>query len=195
MPVSELVDTGVALAALEGETESGDTHLVARHSDGVLIAGIDGLGHGGDAAHAAGLARAVLEEDPGADLVELFARCHTRLARSRGVVMSLASFTARGELGWLGVGNVEGTLLREAGGSESILLLGGVVGYTLPKLRPSTTSVAPGDLLVLTTDGVNHGFLEGLDPSLPTQVLADRIVADHGRESDDALALVARYLG
>ena len=105
--MSELVDTGVAVATLPWETESGDTHVVAPHSDGVLVAGIDGLGHGSEAAHAARLARSVLEDDPGADLVELFARCHTRLARSRGVVMSLATFTAGGELVWLGVGNVE----------------------------------------------------------------------------------------
>jgi negative regulator of sigma-B (phosphoserine phosphatase) len=193
--VSELVDAGVALAVLSGETESGDTHLVAPHNDGVLVAGIDGLGHGSEAAHAARLARSVLEEDPGADLVELFSRCHTRLARSRGVVMSLATFTARGELVWLGVGNVEGTLLREAGGRDAILLLGGVVGYALPRLRPSTTSVAPGDLLVLATDGVSHGFIQSLDTSLPPQALADGIVAEYGRDSDDALALVARYLG
>jgi phosphoserine phosphatase RsbX len=193
--VSELVDAGVALAVLRGETESGDAHVVAPHSGGVLVAGIDGLGHGSEAAHAARLARAVLEEDPGADLVELFARCHTKLRRSRGVVMSLATFTAAGELVWLGVGNVEGTLLREEGGSEAILLLGGVVGYTLPRLRPSTTSVAPGDLLVLATDGVSHGFIQSLDPSLPPQALADGIVAEYGRDSDDALALVARYLG
>lgn len=193
--MSDLVEAGVALAVLRGETESGDTHVIAPHSGGVLVAGIDGLGHGSEAAHAARLARAVLEDDPGADLVELFARCHTRLARSRGVVMSLATFTDDGELVWLGVGNVEGTLLREQGGREAILLLGGVVGYTLPRLRPSSTSVAPGDLLVLATDGISHGFLQGLDPSLPPQALADGIVADYGRDSDDALALVVRYLG
>jgi phosphoserine phosphatase RsbX len=193
--VSELVEAGVASAALPGETESGDTHVIASHSGGVLVAGIDGLGHGSEAAHAAGVARAVLEDDPGADLVELFARCHARLARSRGVVMSLAAFSAAGRLVWLGVGNVEGTLLRDGGGTEAILLLGGVVGYSLPRLRPSTTSVAPGDLLVLATDGISHGFAQGLDPSLSPQELADGIVAEFGRGSDDALALVARYLG
>jgi hypothetical protein len=189
------VDVGVATAALPGQVESGDMHVFAPHRDGVLIAAIDGLGHGSEAAHAARVACSVLEDEPGAELVDLFARCHSRLARSRGVVMSLASFGAGGELVWLGVGNVEGSLLREGGGSDAILLLGGVVGYALPRLRPSTTTVEPGDTLVLATDGIHHGFFIGLDAALPPQALADRILAEHGKGSDDALALVARYLG
>jgi phosphoserine phosphatase RsbX len=73
--------------------------------------------------------------------------------------------------------------------------LGGVVGYQLPRLRPSEIPVAPGDTLILATDGVEHGFADGLDLLQPPQELADGILAGHGRGSDDALVLVARYLG
>jgi hypothetical protein len=195
-----VVDVGVATLALAGESESGDLHLVEPFPGGVLVAAVDGLGHGGEAASAARLACATLERDPAATLPELFERAHRRLLRTRGVVMSLASFDDRdGVLTWLGVGNVEGTLLRAGAAasppSESILLRGGVVGYQLPPLRPSRTGLGPGDTLVLTTDGVRTGFLAGLELGEPAQRIADRILADHARENDDALVLVARYLG
>ena len=80
-------------------------------------------------------------------------------------------------------------------GADSILLLGGVVGYQLPRLRPSSTVVEAGDMLILTTDGIHHGYAEGLAVSGDCQALADRILETHGKGSDDALVVVARYLG
>jgi phosphoserine phosphatase RsbX len=193
------LDVAVAEAALPGEQESGDAHVVARHARGVLVAAIDGLGHGPEAARAAQIACEVIDDEPGADLEDLFVRAHGRLARSRGVVMSLASFASGGALTWLGVGNVEGTLLRSedgpAGAVESILLRGGVVGYQLPTLRPSRTRVERGDTLVFATDGIAAAHRRALDPAAPTGLLADRILAEHAKGADDALVLVARYLG
>jgi negative regulator of sigma-B (phosphoserine phosphatase) len=195
-----LVDVGVAAAALPGEVESGDLHVVEPFPGGVLVAAIDGLGHGAEAAEAAHLACSVLRDRPGGDLPDLFARANAQLRRTRGVVMSLAAFrSSPPTMRWLGVGNVEGTLVRGVSGggrrTEFILLLGGVVGYQLPRLRPSELAVAPGDTLILATDGVAHGFADGLDLDAPPQELADGILAGHGRGSDDALVVVARYLG
>jgi phosphoserine phosphatase RsbX len=195
-----LVEVGAALAALRGESVSGDRSLVEPFDGGVLIAAVDGLGHGDDAAHAAARAASVLTEDPGAPLKTLFERCHARLTRTRGVVMSLASFgEADRKLTWLGVGNVEGTLLRANAKArpptEAIMLLGGVVGFQLPSLRPSTTELNAGDTLILTTDGIESSFRYGLSAGGPPQDLADRILNDHRKHSDDALVVVARYLG
>jgi negative regulator of sigma-B (phosphoserine phosphatase) len=194
-----LIEFAVAEAALPGELESGDLHLVAPHPRGVLVAAIDGLGHGGEAAEAARAARDALAQDPSAGLTELFMRAHTRLARSRGVVMSLASFEPGGNLTWLGVGNVEGTLLRAVDGrvrrTDSIMLRGGVVGYQLPNLRPSTTAVESGDILILATDGIGGGYIGTLDPAAGPSSLADRILAGFSKGGDDALVLVARYVG
>jgi len=195
-----LLEVGAASASLPGELVSGDVPVVEPFQGGVLVAAIDGLGHGGAAAQAALRAQSVLEDHAGAPLPALFERCHSRLARTRGVAMSLAAFHETDHhLTWLGVGNVEGTLLRAeaapGASTESILLLGGVVGYQLPRLRPSTTQVEPGDTLVLTTDGIASGFRHQLRAGEPPQQLADRILAEHRRVSDDALVVVARYLG
>ena len=195
-----LLDIGAAAAPLPGELVSGDVPVVEPFQGGVLVAAIDGLGHGGEAAQAALRAQSVLEDHAGAPLPALFERCHARLARTRGVAMSLAAFHETDHrLTWLGVGNVEGMLLRAeaapGASSESILLLGGVVGYQLPRLRPSTTQIGPGDTLILTTDGIASSFRYGLSADAPSQQVADRILSQHRRESDDALVIVARYLG
>jgi negative regulator of sigma-B (phosphoserine phosphatase) len=194
-----LVEVAVAEAALPGQAESGDAHLVAPYPGGVLVAAVDGLGHGSEAARAARLACSALKEDPGAELQELFLRAHSRLVRSRGVAMSLASFLRGGMLTWLGVGNVEGTLARvgerPAGDPDSILLRGGVVGYQMPRLRPSTTEVQPGDTLVFATDGVAGAHRRRVDAITPPEQLADDLLNEFVKGADDALVLVARYVG
>jgi hypothetical protein len=39
------------------------------------------------------------------------------------------------------------------------------------------------------------GFMEHLTLSDPPQQMADRILEQHGKTTDDALVMVARYLG
>jgi len=47
------LDWGVAQVTLQGQTESGDSYLVSTFPNGMLVAVVDGLGHGGEAAAAA----------------------------------------------------------------------------------------------------------------------------------------------
>jgi len=112
-------------------------------------------------------------------------------------VLSLAAYNgAQERLTWLGVGNVEGVLLRSAkgiiGGFERLLLRGGVVGSRLPELREETLPVFAGDILILVTDGVDSPF--GLSPRAGSiKEMADWILERHGKTTDDALVLVARF--
>ncbi len=48
-----LVEYAVAKFVLPGQCESGDHHLVCCNPSGILIAAIDGIGHGEEAAYAA----------------------------------------------------------------------------------------------------------------------------------------------
>jgi negative regulator of sigma-B (phosphoserine phosphatase) len=165
--LTPLVEWGVAARAFDGRTESGDQYLVESFPNGVLVAVVDGLGHGPNAVVAGKTAIAALR-DRGQDPVALLLRrCHESLRRTRGVVMSLASFDAvAGIMTWLGVGNVKGLLLSKAGEArctqERLLLRGGVVGYNLPTLRPTVLPVARGDTLVFATDGLRSAFAHEL---------------------------------
>jgi phosphoserine phosphatase RsbX len=189
-----LVEWTVAIRSLG--SESGDQYLVSRTADGgVLVAVVDGLGHGPEAASAAKTAIAVLEAGHERELGARFLRCHERLRDTRGVVLSLGLF-ATGSLTWLGVGNVDGVLLRSGfGAPEQLLVRSGVVGRWLPSLELSRFTVARGDTLILATDGIQSRFAEDPGVAFAAPPTAERILADHGRETDDALVLVVRYLG
>jgi phosphoserine phosphatase RsbX len=55
--------------------------------------------------------------------------------------------------------------------------------------------VGAGDTLVFATDGISGDFLADVSAREEPQRLADQILARHGKGTDDALVLVARYLG
>jgi negative regulator of sigma-B (phosphoserine phosphatase) len=195
-----VVDWAVATLALEGEDESGDLHVVSPFPGGALVAAIDGLGHGPDAAVAARRAADALERHSHEPVVALLERCHESLRGTRGAVITLASFrTHDGVMSWAGVGNIDATLLRAEPGEdrprESVMLVGGVPGHQLPSLRANELHVSPGDTLILATDGVRGGYLDLVAVSDPPQRLADQLLAEYGKATDDALVLVARYKG
>jgi len=194
------VDLGVACATLPGESESGDRYVCETFTGGVLLALVDGIGHGPEAAVAAEAACTILKAHPGEPVIALTERCHERLRSTRGVVMSLAAFDLRHNLlTWLGIGNVQGTLRRfgpPANGTEELLLLrAGVVGSQLPPLRASVLPVVPGDILVLATDGVHSGFTPQITSREPPRRVAQSILDHYNKRTDDALVLVARYQG
>lgn len=194
---SPLLDHAVAGRAQGGGETSGDLHLVRPLDRGVLVAVVDGLGHGFDAQTAARLAVATLEAAPAQEITKLVERCHSVLNRTRGAVMSLAFLDAEREtITWLAVGNVEGVLVRPGAlKREAILMRGGIVGHRLPPLRTATLPLSAGDLLVLATDGIREGFVETLRLADGPQGIADRVLAQYGRANDDALVLVGRWRG
>jgi negative regulator of sigma-B (phosphoserine phosphatase) len=196
------LECGCAGEAIAGEERSGDLAVYAPYPDGALVAVIDGLGHGAEAADAAETAAATLRAHPAEAPQQLFELCHRALRRSRGVVMTLAWFDlAQRRLRWVGVGNVEARLLRAARDASSPsppspLVLGGVVGYQLPSaIRAGAVELAPGDAVAFATDGVAADYSAVLDPALDPQVQAERVLSTHGKGSDDALAVVVRWRG
>ncbi|MGQ0591469.1 MAG: SpoIIE family protein phosphatase [Gammaproteobacteria bacterium] len=193
-----LLDWGVAAHRLAGQAVSGDLHLVQPFVNGVLVAAVDGLGHGEEAAVAARAAVATLAAHAGQSVIYLVRRCHAAMRGTRGAAMSLASFDAvAATLAWTGVGDVEGVLLRAEAGAprESLLLRGGIVGCQLPPLGAGLIPVQSGDTLIFATDGVHSGFGEGPVANETPQQHADRLLAHYGKGTDDALVLVARWLG
>jgi serine/threonine protein phosphatase PrpC len=190
---------GVAAAPLVEGTESGDSHVVKQSPEGVLAAVIDGVGHGSEAADAARIAVGTLTSSPYEDTVSLVWRCHEALKQTRGVVMTLAFLSPGGAMTAVGVGNIEGALLRcDVSGrvrSNHVMLRGGVIGHRLPPLRAEVMTMQPHDTLILATDGIRPEFTDAFVANDEPQVIADRILARYRKGSDDALVLVMRCLG
>lgn len=195
-----LLEYGFSKSVLPGHGESGDLHLVRCTRSGILIAAIDGLGHGEQAAQAAKIALSVLRTDFDEPVISLVERCHEKLRRTRGAVLSLASIDPeQGMMTWLGVGNVQGVLMRANGAKgpakELLLLRGGVVGSQLPPLQATVLPIARGDTMYFATDGVRSEFSENLITLENPQRAADRILEQFQSGIDDALVLVARLTG
>ena len=194
------IEWGVATQPLPGESVSGDLHLVEPLTHGALVAVVDGLGHGDEATAAAGIAIEILKANASQSVTGLVQRCHGALLQTRGAVITLASFnTLDSTMSWLGVGNVAGLLLRAdtraTPACESAMLRGGVVGYQLPALRAGVVAVSAGDLLIMASDGIRDGFEQYVIAADKPQQIADRIMSQCFKGTDDALTLVARYLG
>ncbi len=114
--------------------------------------------------------------------------------------MSLARFRASEDtMTWLAIGNVDGVLLRSDPATgparESLVLRGGVIGSRLPPLQATVVAVAPQDLLVFATDGIDAAFSGRVQTAQHPQRIAETLVAGFAKGTDDALVLAARYLG
>jgi len=192
------IEWSAAAATMPGEAESGDRCWAGAVANGMMFAVMDGLGHGRAAAAASDIAIATLERHVGEPLIELLRHCHESLRGTRGVAMSLAVFdTENAMLTWIGVGNVEGTLLRRGAGlpSSKLLLRNGVVGIHLPILRAGELAVQSGDILTMATDGVTAESPMRVSMDGQIESMADGILASACKGTDDALVLVARYRG
>jgi phosphoserine phosphatase RsbX len=195
------IDFGVAGFTLPGQGESGDRHLIHANKQGVLVAVLDGVGHGEEAAKAAKAGISILETHSNEPIIQLVEDCHDGLRGTRGVALSLAFIHGpRRTMTWLGIGNIQGMLLRgirstDVPAQETLLLRGGTVGVVLPPLRSAELSVASGDTLIFATDGLRPEFVEGLRPNETPQRMADDVLLRYRNEKDDALVLVARVNG
>jgi negative regulator of sigma-B (phosphoserine phosphatase) len=194
------VEWGVAALPFAGESESGDEYVVKAFDSGALVAVIDALGHGPEAAYTAGVAQEVLEQHASEKPSAILLRCHEEMRDTRGAAISVASFDwSRRIMTWLGIGNVSGVLVRADSEVKprikQMVVHGGVVGYQLPEPHPITVQITPGDTLILATDGVRREFAEMLPSAMNPQVLADKILGAHATGSDDSLVLVFQYGG
>jgi len=162
------VDFGIAAFVPEDQVESGDLSVVKCTSNRALIAAIDGIGHGKSAAHAARTAAAILESFADDPLVELVQSVMRPFAHARRCSQPRSIDFRRNLLTWIGVGNVQGVLLRSSSNghssSESLLLRPGVVGSQLPNLQAATLLISPGDTLAFATDGIRSDFSNDLFP-------------------------------
>jgi phosphoserine phosphatase RsbX len=170
-----------------GEVSSGDAVVIRRHEDATLLAVVDVLGHGGEAAKVARTAVAFLERAPFDAAADLLLGLHAALRGTRGAAASIC--VVRGQhLQGCGIGNVE---IRVLGSPLGILLTPGIVGQHHASLRRFEGSLAPGDRLVCFSDGISSRVPLGeLRPLAPRDACAV-MMRQHRRNHDDASVVVA----
>lgn len=187
----------VLYEALKGEIACGDHYIIKELDDSILIAVIDGLGHGEEAAFAAKKAATVMEENADKTVEQIFHICNQELADTRGVVMTALKVDANYKLRYMAIGNVMGVCWKID--KDKLIRLplfteGGIVGSRIPAfVREKEVIINPGATLILATDGIKTEF-EIESPTFESpDVIAQRIFTSYRNIKDDGLVLVAQF--
>ncbi len=186
----------VARPIMEGD-DCGDATACWEQGQKLYLCLADGLGHGEFARIAALAALASVQQHLPAPLPTVFAQCDRDIQETRGVAMGIAVVdpVAR-TVTFCGVGNIRIVLLGQRPRHFSCSY--GIVGAGFKNLIVETLPFAPGDLLILTSDGIMEHFIAP-DPrpgeSWSARGLAEAILAEWGVATDDASVLVCRALG
>ncbi len=185
---------------LRGEKHCGDQLGHWQNGDQIILCIADGLGHGKHAENAAKAAMTYVASHRAEPLAEIFSGCNREIRDTRGVAMGIAVIDKKARtLTYAGIGNTRAVILRSADSQEaarkSLYLRNdfGIVGSGYRRLVPETVPFAPGDLMVIYTDGVQELIdFTGYEALLykDIQRLAEKIIEDWGRSSDDAAVLV-----
>jgi anti-sigma regulatory factor (Ser/Thr protein kinase) len=194
-PQSCGIEVGALCTPLAGEEESGDGWAVTCNLDGATLLGVDGLGHGPEAAKAAAGAIEALEKRPAATPADVVQTAHDLLRITRGAALSVARIDYRSdEVRFAGIGNV-GAIVYDGMARRALVSHNGIVGHNMRKVQEFTVPFPPGALCVLTSDGIQTQWdlsaYPGLHVHAPALVAAV-LMRDYIRRRDDAMVLVAR---
>ena len=229
---------------LPGESHNGDAYLIAkfdehRHlldlvlsnpqtagsnpaldtlelgeEDFALVAVVDGLGHGIEAAEAAGAIVNCLRNNDAFDLVPLVKLCHRSASSTRGAALGVILVDMRrGRFRFVGVGNVRMYVAvpesRPAKSrrisdipwpghsgfhAQGFMTNNGIIGYKMPDdLIETDYEYVPGDIIGLCSDGIDgESCFRGI-PALnasSTEDLAASILSTFALPDDDATVVV-----
>jgi len=185
---------GAAGRPKQGQHVSGDVYVVCEYGQSqLLVAVIDGLGGGEEAARAARAAERVLREHPGWSLKELVQESHMALHNTRGAVIGLLQLNLEAhQAAYVGVGNISAHVYSRQ--PIKPISKNGILGFRLPALLELRYTYDPGDIFVLYSDGVSSRFSQDIQLDIRTlpQQLADQILSGYGKTIDDATVVVVK---
>lgn len=179
---------------MEAGHPCGDACRVWQWDATTLLAIVDGLGHGTHAAQAAAGALEAIAQEQQAPLDRILAHTDRAIVDTRGAAIGLAR--VRGDrLEYAAVGNTRMMVLRE-GRTIRLPSEAGIVGGGLAHAASiARLDVAPGDWIVLCTDGIDEDFrIPAIFPEWDSDPagLCRYLLATHRIVRDDAGVLVAR---
>lgn len=181
-----------ASSTLGPEVLGGDAYVVENVASGLLVAMVDGLGHGTPAHIAASAVVDHVRSHRDGTPAELVAGAHSAARDTRGAVALFALIEPEpGRLRWAGVGDVTGMLLPSG---IRLLPQTGSLGVRVPPVvREEEASWTADSSLVLWTDGCHPPTPDRVpDPSRLRDWVEDALIANR-KGTDDALVLAVRH--
>ena len=183
--------TGGFSRPYKGLSICGDSFVIEEREGTVLVAVVDGLGHGYESSVAAERASEVIRDLADKSVEAILRRCHEELRITRGAAVGVLKVDAEGAGEFCGIGNIEVQSLN--GQAPSIFCLAGIVGHNLRASKVMRVLMKPGDIYCLMSDGIStRGNLKSCLPG-PPETVARRIVESWGKDHDDATALVVGF--
>jgi anti-sigma regulatory factor (Ser/Thr protein kinase) len=190
--------SGVVCVAMPGEEACGDDWALLSGGEGretYIVA--DGLGHGIQAADAAGTAIRVARAQQHLKPVAIVESAHAALRTTRGAALAVADLDLRKRvLRFVGVGNIAGSIIGPDG-SKSLVSHNGTVGHEMRRTAEFVYPFPFGSTLLLMTDGISTQARLDAYPGLVQRhpaLIAGVLYRDFFRGRDDATVLVVRPL-
>lgn len=194
--VDESFAIGAVSVPMPGESECGDGWLVEQRDAAVLVAVVDGLGHGHEAAVASHEALRVVRGLPDLSPADMVQAANGPLRATRGAAIAVAKIDRRSStVTFAGIGNIVGTIVGAAS-TKSLASHSGIVGHQMRHVHQFSYEWPSHAYLILHSDGLSarwrpEGYpgLLGHDPAIVAGVLH----RDFARARDDATILVVHH--
>lgn len=189
------LEFGVASRPHPGMTLNGDAFTIKRWGHYVLVAVIDGLGHGQYAHRAARTAQDYVNRHYDQSLPELFRGTGRACRATRGVVMALARFNwQQNTLTFATIGNIEARIV-ESSTPVRFLIRRGIIGSNAPSPTVTEHPWYNHYILILHTDGLStHWQWEDFPQLAQTSAtrIAQELIRKLAKQNDDATVVVVR---
>jgi len=171
----------------QGEVSCGDTAVVVRGERATVVALIDALGHGPEAALTADVGRQWLTwADPDAGAAKLMWGLHGALLGTRGAAATVCTI-AGSRVEVAAVGNVG---IRAFGSRVAAFASPGILGVRVRAVRTTVSAIDTPTRIVLFSDGIT----DQLDPmqvrALDAKPACRSLLERYGRDTDDASLVV-----
>lgn len=197
LPISfEEIEYGIASTPKTGEIVNGDTYVIKEYNgDTTLLAIIDGEGHGSLAHEASLIVKDIIEQNYKLPLDQIILSCDKAILGDelRGCVLGLCRINPT-TIEYLGLGDTEIMVITDA--KIDLYSQPGELGKKsigLPTLRVQTFNCPRVVTVIMNSDGIiNHFLARDIPHEYSSQQIADFILKDYNRGSDDATVLTAK---
>jgi anti-sigma regulatory factor (Ser/Thr protein kinase) len=188
---------GAVNLPMRSESQCGDAYAVFQSGERCWFMVADGLGHGPLAAEASREAVRVFHDQAGPifDLQQFMSTAHGALRKTRGAAVAVAEIDRQNaKVRYVGVGNIAGTILTDAG-SQSMISHNGTVGMEMRKVQEFQYAWPAGATLLMHSDGLATSWRVDRYPGLlgrHPSILAGVLYRDYHRTRDDVTVLAAK---
>ncbi len=189
-------DVAAFTRSLHGAPANGDAFVIKEWHGNLLLALIDGLGHGEPAQKAALAAQLYVQSHYDQSFERIFQGAGRACRGTRGAVMALARFDASRTLEFASFGNIQ---TRAWTGDSRLFFIvrRGILGLEKPRIHVQRLMWNPEWTLVLHTDGLKTPWdwadFPGLEKQ-PARAIAATLMHALCAGRDDATVLAARKI-